>query len=150
MIDACFDSVVLSGEAPSLNLRSELTAREVAWVYYHAMLNTRLVNATVTWCCTYLVLAALALALRSKPHHRARWRMLVPMALVGVGAYAFVIVPRYHQLRVATSLDPAFFDDWEPVAIARIGIVAAIFVGFRIAFPVLCDLAREEAFESGP
>ena len=143
VIDACFDSIVISGEAPALSIGNKLSAREVAWAYYHTMLNTRVVNATITFCCSYLLLAALALGLRSKPRHHARWRMLVPMAFVGVGAYACVIVPRYYNLRSATAFDQTFFDGWWTVVAARLVSLAAIFVGMPICFPILCDLATQ-------
>jgi multisubunit Na+/H+ antiporter MnhB subunit len=141
VIDAAFDTIILTGKAPMLGVGREMSAREVAWVYYHTMLNSLAVNAAVTLCVGYLVLAALALGLRSEPRHRARWRMLVPLSIVGNGAYVVLIVPRYYQLRRESTFDAIFFDHWEVVGVARLVSLLAICTGMPIAFPIMCDLA---------
>ena len=144
VIDGAFDAIIISDKAPfgSISgIRRQLSAREVAYVYYHTMLNNLLVNATVLFCCAYLVLAALAMGLRSELRHRPHWRVITPLSLCANSAYAGVIVPRYYQLRRETAFDPAYFDWWEAVAAARIFSLVSIVTGMLVAYPVLCDVA---------
>ena len=147
-IDGAFDSIVMAGEDVTLKLGSSmfgtaLSARQVAWIYYHTMLNTLMVNGTVTFCVGYCALAGLALGLRSEPRHSKYWRKIVLLNVISTAAYTCVIVPKYYLLRSEEVFDSAFFDGWEAVVVARIVSLSCMFIGMSIAFPVLCDLAAK-------
>ena len=137
LIDAAFDIIVLTGMLPLTVAGTQLSAREVAWIYYRTMLNSHAVNTTAAFCISCIVPAIPAFGFRSEPQQGARFRTLALLSLVNIGAYVFVIVPRYYHLRRESTFDPTLFNQWEVVVAARLVCLLTICISLPIIFSIM-------------
>ena len=126
LVDTCFDLMVLREGSVRLGPRQTTPGREIAFYYYHVMLNELHING-VLWTAMLVLVLAAARGLEYAGLAQSRlWVRLVAQSSSTNGLYLYCVVPRYLAIRAATSYDPAFFDGWGAVLAARIVLMLSI------------------------
>eukprot|EP00403_Amphidinium_massartii_P016195 CAMPEP_0178410890 /NCGR_PEP_ID=MMETSP0689_2-20121128/21216_1 /TAXON_ID=160604 /ORGANISM="Amphidinium massartii, Strain CS-259" /LENGTH=249 /DNA_ID=CAMNT_0020032087 /DNA_START=12 /DNA_END=761 /DNA_ORIENTATION=+ len=133
VIDMVFDICIVKGTVLQ-DGGEEFTARKIAYLYYHCVLNASHVNAVLLFIIVASFLGSLVGVGRSAPHTRHHWMLLGILMTVGTGGYLVNVVPRYLVIREAAAFDPHFFDNWEVVIAARLVLYGSILSAFPSMF----------------
>lgn len=143
-MDLCFDMIVLSDSLFSLGPENSirLQGRQLAWLYYHAMLNSKPVNFVLLICIVTFLLGTCTGISRSGSHNWRRWAGMALVSCVGNSTYIFVIFPRYILIRLQPAYDESFFEGWGLVFQARMITFVSMAVGLAIMASLLRDDAR--------
>mmetsp|Transcript_24305 Transcript_24305/g.44620 ORF Transcript_24305/g.44620 Transcript_24305/m.44620 type:complete len:239 (-) Transcript_24305:187-903(-) len=133
VIDMVFDICIVKGTVLSAG-GEEFTARKIAYLYYHCVLNASHVNAVLLFIIVASLLGSLVGVGRSDPMARRHWMLLGVLMTIGTGGYLVSVVPRYLLIRESTVFDPRFFDNWEVVIMARLVLYGSILAAFPSMF----------------
>lgn len=142
LIDFCFDVLVLRNSSIRMGSHPDdvISARKVAWLYYHNVVSAPHVNVIVSLCVLLLLFGSLACISRSTTRQRFKWAMLVGCMVVGNGGYVFIIVPYYIRIRTEAAFDSSIFDGWGVVFAARLATISSIIA----AWPFMLSLQAED------
>lgn len=123
-IDLCFDLCVVSNWQVSDGVAA-LDARRLAWLYYRTVLKSSHVNGLLLAIMLVSILGAAVGATRSPWCVLKQWTTIGAVMSLGCGGYVTCCLPRYLTIRDAVAYDAAFFDGWESVVAARMGLFAS-------------------------
>mmetsp|Transcript_12259 Transcript_12259/g.27815 ORF Transcript_12259/g.27815 Transcript_12259/m.27815 type:complete len:253 (+) Transcript_12259:61-819(+) len=133
VIDMVFDICIVKGTVLTAG-GEEFTARKIAFLYYHCVLNSSHVNAVLLCIIVASLLGSMVGVGRSDPAARRHWMLLGVLMTIGTGGYLATVVPRYLVIRGSTNFDPRYFDNWEVVIMARLVLYGSILAAFPSMF----------------
>lgn len=138
LVDMCFDMLIVKDEAVSDGTgRSglgSLTARHVAWFYYHTMLNSSHINFTLLVYVLVSSIGSMMGLMDGSAAERKLWQKMCCVAAVGNTFYILYVVPRYVSIRASTAFVRADFDNWNGVLFARVFLVGALAACIHLSF----------------
>lgn len=144
LVDMCFDLLIVRDAAvpdgTGLGGSGSLTARHVAWLYYHTMLNSSHINFTLLVYVLVSSIGSMMGLMDGSAAVRKLWLAMCAVAAVGNTFYILYVVPRYVSIRASTAFVRADFDDWGGVLLARIFLVLALLACIHLSF--LLNLAQ--------
>lgn len=139
LMDMCFDLIIVFKGEVSDGI-DRFPATKVAYMYYHTVLNAPGVNAVLIWIILVSFLGSIVGLGRSTPHMRRQWYIIGTCMAVGTSGYLVYVVPLYMRIRFSTMYDPALFDGWNVVLVARM----VLYAGGVAAMPALFGLQTQE------
>lgn len=148
LIDLVFDIAILNDRQIS-DGSNTFQARQLAFLYYHTVVNASHVNAVLLGMILISFLGAFVGLRRCSPQLRQRWLVLGAWMFAGTGGYLVLVVPKYLVIRNAAAFDASFFDGWHWVILARLVLYASLLGSLPYMF-TLQGMADDGGYEMHP